>query len=88
MSTAAPALTPTTRALAWCLHLLIIGLLVLAAGRAVADDRPHAGSIVAVAVACGLAYAIGPLLPASGARGGPPRGGWPPSAPCGWCCWA
>ncbi|MET9301966.1 sensor histidine kinase [Micromonospora aurantiaca] len=63
MSTAAPALTPTTRALAWCLHLLIIGLLVLAAGRAVADDRPHAGSIVAVAVACGLAYAIGPLLP-------------------------
>ncbi|RQX33133.1 two-component sensor histidine kinase, partial [Micromonospora chalcea] len=63
MSTAAPALTPTTRALAWCLHLLIIGLLVLAAGRAVADDRPHAGSIVAVAVACGLAYAVGPLLP-------------------------
>lgn len=63
MSTAAPALTPTTRALAWCLHLLIIGLLVLAAGRAVADDRPRAGSIVAASVACGLAYAIGPLLP-------------------------
>lgn len=31
MNTAAPVLTPTTRALAWCLHLLIIGLLALAA---------------------------------------------------------
>ncbi|MFD4226151.1 sensor histidine kinase [Streptomyces sp. NPDC058545] len=63
MKTAAPALTPTTRALAWCLHLLIIGLLALAAGRAVTDDRPHAGLIVAASAACGLAYAVGPTLP-------------------------
>ncbi|WP_225834618.1 sensor histidine kinase [Streptomyces sp. NK08204] len=63
MNTAAPALTPTTRALAWCLHLLIIGLLTLAAGRAVTDSRPHAGLIVAAAAACAAVYAAGPLLP-------------------------
>ncbi|WP_369222681.1 sensor histidine kinase [Streptomyces sp. R39] len=63
MNSAAPALTPTTRALAWCLHLLVIGLLALAAVRTVADDRPHAGWIVAAAAACGLVYAVGPTLP-------------------------
>jgi signal transduction histidine kinase len=56
-------LTPTTRALAWCLHLLVVGLLVLAAGRAVADDRPHTGWVVAAAAVCGLVYAAGPVLP-------------------------
>ncbi|GAA2817084.1 histidine kinase [Kribbella solani] len=55
-------LTPTSRTLAWCLHLLIIGLLTLAAARAVIGSRPHAGWIVAVALTCGLAYAVGPLL--------------------------
>ncbi|MEU0221535.1 sensor histidine kinase [Streptomyces sp. NPDC006265] len=60
---AAPALTPTTRALAWCLHLLVIGLLALAVGRAVTGDRPYAGLIVAAAAACGLVYAVGPVLP-------------------------
>lgn len=63
MNTAAPAPTPTTRALAWCLHLLVIGLLALTAGRAVADSRSHAGSIVAAAAACAAVYAAGPLLP-------------------------
>ncbi|NEY33446.1 sensor histidine kinase, partial [Streptomyces sp. PRKS01-65] len=63
MNTAAPALTPTTRALAWCLHLLVVGLLVLAAARAVADERPHPGWIVAASAACGLVYAAGPVLP-------------------------
>ncbi|WP_342781653.1 sensor histidine kinase, partial [Amycolatopsis rhizosphaerae] len=58
-----PTLTPTTRALAWCLHLLIVALLALAAARAVADGRPHAGWVVAVAVVCGLVYTAGPLLP-------------------------
>ncbi|WP_030338069.1 sensor histidine kinase [Streptomyces sp. NRRL S-1022] len=67
MNTAAPAPTPTTRALAWCLHLLVIGLLALAAGRVVTDGRPHAGVIVAVSAACGLVYAVGPTLP--GVRG-------------------
>ncbi|MEU1146865.1 sensor histidine kinase [Streptomyces sp. NPDC005863] len=69
MNNAAPALTPTTRTLAWCLHLLIIGLLALAAGRAltagraVADDGPHTGWIIATAAVCGLVYAAGPTLP-------------------------
>lgn len=63
MNTTAPASIPTTRALAWCLHLLVIGLLALAAGRAVTDDDPHAGWVVAAAAACGLVYAAGPLLP-------------------------
>ncbi|MFF4763840.1 sensor histidine kinase [Streptomyces sp. NPDC001292] len=63
MNTTAPTLTPTTRALTWCLHLLVIGLLALAAGRAVTDSRPHAGLIVAAATACALVYAAGPLLP-------------------------
>ncbi|MEV7128406.1 sensor histidine kinase [Streptomyces sp. NPDC093260] len=63
MNSAAPALTPTTRALAWCLHLLVIGLLALAVGRAVTGERPHAGWIIAVSVLCGLTYAAGPVLP-------------------------
>ncbi|MFF8908752.1 sensor histidine kinase [Streptomyces olivaceoviridis] len=63
MNSAAPALTPTTRTLAWCLHLLVLGLLALAAGRAVADDRPHAGWVIATAATCGLVYAAGPTLP-------------------------
>ncbi|SHG74427.1 sensor histidine kinase [Streptoalloteichus hindustanus] len=62
MNTAA-ALTPTTRALAWCLHLLVVGLLALAAVRALTDSRPHAGLIVAASAVCGLLYAVGPLLP-------------------------
>lgn len=63
MNVSAPALTPTTRALAWCLHLLVVGLLVLVAARAVTDGRSHAGAIAAVAAACGLVYAAGPVLP-------------------------
>ncbi|MGW3989228.1 sensor histidine kinase [Streptomyces sp. NPDC004830] len=63
MNSAPPTLTPTTRALAWCLHLLVIGLLALAAGRAVTGGRPDVAWIVAVSSACGLAYAVGPVLP-------------------------
>ncbi|BAU86205.1 two component system histidine kinase [Streptomyces laurentii] len=63
MNTTAPSLTPTTRALAWCLHLLIVALLVLAAGRAVADSEPHAAITVAVAAMCAVVYAAGPALP-------------------------
>ncbi|MGK5446519.1 sensor histidine kinase [Streptomyces radiopugnans] len=66
MNTAAPAPTPTTRALAWCLHLLVAGLLALTAGRAVAGGSPHAGAVVAAAAVCGLVYAAGPLLPRVG----------------------
>ncbi|MGC0327568.1 signal transduction histidine kinase [Streptomyces sp. SAI-170] len=63
MNAAAPAPTPTTRALTWCLHLLILGLLALSGARAVADDRPHTGWTVAAAAACAAVYAAGPLLP-------------------------
>ncbi|QXV57117.1 sensor histidine kinase [Amycolatopsis sp. TNS106] len=61
--TAASALTPTSRVLTWCLHLLLIALLTLAAARAVADGSPDAGTIVAAAVTCAAVYAAGPLLP-------------------------
>ncbi|MFG2480730.1 sensor histidine kinase [Streptomyces fagopyri] len=63
MNITAPALTPTTRALAWCLHLLVVGLLALAAVRAVTDHRPHPGLITAAATACAVIYAAGPALP-------------------------
>ncbi|NES13602.1 MULTISPECIES: sensor histidine kinase [Micromonospora] len=64
MNTAAvTTATPGARALAWCLHLLVAGLLTLAAGRAVADAAPHAAAVVAAAAAVGLAYASGGLLP-------------------------
>lgn len=56
--------TPTTRALDWCLHLLVAGLLVLAAVRAVPDGRPHAAAVCAAAVAVGAVYAVGPALDA------------------------
>ncbi|SMC96965.1 sensor histidine kinase [Lentzea albidocapillata] len=59
----AAALTPTSRVLDWCLHLLVAGLLALAGGRAVADGRAQAGLVVAVSAVCALIYAAGPLLP-------------------------
>ncbi|GAB3470012.1 sensor histidine kinase [Actinophytocola sediminis] len=78
MNTAAPVLTPTSRTLAWCLHLLVVGLLALAAGRAVIDgqpaDEPAAWLVVAAAVACALVYAVGPLLP--GVRGSRVAAAW------------
>ncbi|MEV7548329.1 sensor histidine kinase [Amycolatopsis sp. NPDC089917] len=58
-----PALTPTSRVLTWCLHLLLFALLALAAVRAVAADAPRAAAVVATALACGAVYAVGPLLP-------------------------
>ncbi|MCQ0025454.1 sensor histidine kinase [Streptomyces somaliensis DSM 40738] len=66
MNTTAPALIPTTRALAWCLHLLVAGLLALAGGRAAAGGHPHADWVVTAAAACGLLYAAGPALPRVG----------------------
>ncbi|WP_328649180.1 sensor histidine kinase [Amycolatopsis sp. NBC_00348] len=63
MHTTTPPPTPTTQALAWCLHLLIVGLLALAAVRAVTGDHASAGATVAAASVCALVYAIGPLLP-------------------------
>ncbi|GAB3743997.1 sensor histidine kinase [Amycolatopsis oliviviridis] len=59
----APALTPTSRVLTWCLHLLLFALLALAAVRAVAVGSPRAAAVVATALTCALVYAAGPLLP-------------------------
>lgn len=59
----APALTPTSRVLTWCLHLLVLALLALAAVRAVAGGQARAGAVVAAVVACAVVYAAGPLLP-------------------------
>ncbi|GAA4607120.1 sensor histidine kinase [Actinoplanes octamycinicus] len=49
----------TARGLRWCLHLLFAGLLVLAAGRAVAGPAPHAWPVAAVAVVLALTYGAG-----------------------------
>ncbi|MEU1522660.1 sensor histidine kinase [Nocardia rhamnosiphila] len=56
--------TFTPRGLAWSLHLLVLALLVLTAGRAVAGHHPHAVAVAATATACGLVYASGSMLPA------------------------
>ncbi|MEU3456244.1 sensor histidine kinase [Micromonospora sp. NPDC006766] len=53
---------PGVRALAWCLHLLVVGLLTLTAGRAVAA-APHAAGVVAASALLMLVYAAGGLLP-------------------------
>ncbi|NEK87248.1 sensor histidine kinase [Blastococcus saxobsidens] len=58
-----PSAVPVQPVLRACLHLLVVGLLALAAARAVAEDAPHAGAVLAAAVAVGLIYAIGPVLP-------------------------
>ncbi|GAA2378761.1 sensor histidine kinase [Dactylosporangium salmoneum] len=62
MSATVSRLPRTARGLLWCLHLLVAGLLVLAAGRAVANHAAHAWLVVAAATALALTYATGQLL--------------------------
>ncbi|MEV8096178.1 sensor histidine kinase [Kitasatospora sp. NPDC085879] len=62
------ALTPVLRAVNWCLHLLVAGLLALAAARAVHGGGPDAPRAVLAALAAGAVYAAGPLTPAVGRR--------------------
>ncbi|MFD6322192.1 sensor histidine kinase [Streptomyces sp. NPDC058442] len=57
------ALTPTTRPLARCLHLLVAGLLALTAARALVTHDPRAGAVVTVCAAVAGTYAVGPLTP-------------------------
>ncbi|GAA4409961.1 sensor histidine kinase [Actinokineospora soli] len=57
-TTTSPA--PVSRALTWCLHLLVACLLALTAGRALVDGRP---GVVALAAVLGAVYAVGPLVP-------------------------
>ncbi|MFG2876465.1 sensor histidine kinase [Streptomyces sp. NPDC048337] len=61
---ASRALTPVTRVLRLCLHALLLGLLVLAAGRAVADSAPLAGWVVAASAVLAAVYAGGVRAPA------------------------
>ncbi|QLQ36367.1 sensor histidine kinase [Micromonospora robiginosa] len=64
MTTTVPALTPTARVLARCLHLLVGVLFALAGLRAVVTGRPHATAVAVVAAAGLLTYAAGAFLPA------------------------
>ncbi|MFJ8016899.1 sensor histidine kinase [Streptomyces sp. NPDC096339] len=56
-------LTPVSRVLRLCLHALLFGLLALAAGRAVADSEPRAGSVVAVCALLTTVYVAGVRAP-------------------------
>ncbi|MGX1668679.1 sensor histidine kinase [Streptomyces sp. NPDC055400] len=58
------SLTPVLRVLRLCLHLLMAGLLLLVAGRALAGDSTGAGAVVAAAVVMTVVYGAGPLIPA------------------------
>lgn len=62
----APSLTPVLRVLRSCLHLLVAGLLALAAVRAVAGHAPNARAVLATAAALLALYALGPRLPRVG----------------------
>ncbi|MEV6208821.1 sensor histidine kinase [Kitasatospora sp. NPDC051914] len=64
------ALTPVLRVVNRCLHLLVAGLLALAAVRALAGGGPGAPGVLLAAVGFGAVYAAGPLTPAVGRRRG------------------
>ncbi|MGV8978952.1 MAG: sensor histidine kinase [Cellulomonas sp.] len=46
-----------------CLHLLVVALLVLAAGRALVHQADHAGAVVVTAAALGVVYLAGQVMP-------------------------
>ncbi|MEE1737840.1 sensor histidine kinase [Streptomyces sp. BE147] len=55
--------TPVTAALRLCLHALLLGLLVLAAARALSEPVAHAPAAVALAAVMAAVYAAGALTP-------------------------
>lgn len=55
--------TPVTAALRLCLHALLMGLLALAAARAVSDGSTHSTAVVVVAGMMAALYAAGALAP-------------------------
>lgn len=61
---ASRALTPVSKVLRLCLHALFLGLLALAAGRALADSAPRAGWVVAACAVLAAVYAAGVRAPA------------------------
>ncbi|MGQ4489061.1 sensor histidine kinase [Streptomyces sp. SAS_281] len=66
---------PVAAALRLCLHGLLLGLLTLAAVKAVADGGPHPGAVTAVAAALAAVYVAGAAAPSvqPGTRAG---AGW------------
>ncbi|MFD3694596.1 sensor histidine kinase [Streptomyces sp. NPDC058646] len=58
------ALTPVSKVLRLCLHALLLGLLALAAGRAVADAAPRSGWVVGLCAVLAAVYAAGVRTPA------------------------
>lgn len=56
-------LTPVSRVLRLCLHALLLGLLALAAGRALADSAPRAGWVLAACALLAAVYAAGVRAP-------------------------
>ncbi|MFD7630985.1 sensor histidine kinase [Streptomyces sp. NPDC059851] len=56
--------TPVSRVLRLCLHALLVALLVLAAGRAVAHSVPSADAVVTVCAALAAVYGAGTRSPA------------------------
>ncbi|WP_327265168.1 sensor histidine kinase [Streptomyces sp. NBC_01232] len=58
------ALTPVSKVLRLCLHALLLGLLALAAGRAVTDSAPRAGWVLAACAVMAAVYACGVRVPA------------------------
>ncbi|MFG3253566.1 sensor histidine kinase [Streptomyces sp. NPDC048172] len=60
------SLAPVLRVLTWCLHLLVAGLLALAAGRAVVDGGPRPSAVLAASVVMAVVYAVGPTVRAVG----------------------
>ncbi|MET7422070.1 sensor histidine kinase [Dactylosporangium sp. NPDC005555] len=59
MSSTASHLPRPARGLLWCLHLLLVGLLMLVSGRAVAGGGAHVWLVVAVAGVLALTYGGG-----------------------------
>ncbi|MER6106315.1 sensor histidine kinase [Streptomyces sp. NPDC001832] len=59
-----PAHPPVAAALRMCLHALLVGLLALAAVRAVSADAPHATAVVVVSCVMAGVYAAGALAAA------------------------
>ncbi|WP_329124944.1 sensor histidine kinase [Streptomyces sp. NBC_01465] len=60
------SLTPALRVLRVCLHLLMAGLLALAAVRAFTDDASNAPAVALAAAAVGGVYALGAAWPSVG----------------------
>lgn len=80
-----PLLDRPLRVLRLCVHLLVAGLLALAAGSALVDGAARAGAVVMTTVVLGAVYAAGSALPRVGRAAGITAVWLPGSARHGWC---